>query len=152
MAKNKTQVILFTRWYFGNTSWSRFQTDRPFSNAKPSLNTKLGQISMECFHFSERRFPRICLNKVPIISVQHFILFTPAWLIIFQGFPHLSIIVPTYAESLGCNQSKWPWHSFSYLVDLENGQFSMMLSWWDCTDLLMIFFAFTIIYWPTWKF
>ena len=29
---------------------------------------------MECFHFSEQRFPRISLNKVPIISVQHFLL------------------------------------------------------------------------------
>ena len=26
---------------------------------------------MQCFHFSEQRFPRISLNKVPIISVQH---------------------------------------------------------------------------------
>ena len=28
---------------------------------------------MECFHFSEQRFPRICFNKAPIASVQHFL-------------------------------------------------------------------------------
>ena len=32
---------------------------------------------MEYFHFFEQRFPRICLDKVLIVSVQHFILFIP---------------------------------------------------------------------------
>ena len=41
---------------------------------KPSLNTKWRQISTECFHFSEQKFPRICLNEVPLVSVQHFLL------------------------------------------------------------------------------
>ena len=31
---------------------------------------------MECFHFSEQWFPRISLNKVPIISVQRL---QPVW-------------------------------------------------------------------------
>ena len=32
---------------------------------------------MECFHFFEQRFPCICLNKVPIAFVQHFIFSIP---------------------------------------------------------------------------
>ena len=57
--------------------WVKLFSNWPKYNIKPSLNTKWCQISMECFHFSEQRFPCICLNKVPIASVQHFILAIP---------------------------------------------------------------------------
>ena len=72
------------------SNWSKY-------NAKTSLNTKWRQISIECFHFFEQRFPRICLNKVPIVSVQHFVLSIPDYRHInFQRFPHFPIIIPIF--------------------------------------------------------
>ena len=62
------QNVIFFRphWLKPFSNWSKY-------NAKLSLNTKWRQISMECFPFFEQRFPRICLNKVPSVSVEHFI-------------------------------------------------------------------------------
>ena len=52
---------------------------------------------MECFHISEQRLPHICLYKVPIASVQHFILSTPDYRHInFQRFPHFFIIISIF--------------------------------------------------------
>ena len=52
---------------------------------------------MECFCFSEQRFPRICLNKVLLVSVQHVILSLPDFHhISFQRFSHFSIIIPIF--------------------------------------------------------
>ena len=43
---------------------------------------------MECFHFSEQRFPRISLNKVPIVSVQHFSLVHTMKKVITRSIEH----------------------------------------------------------------
>ena len=52
---------------------------------------------MEYFDFSEQRFPRICLNKVPIVSVQHiFLSITDYRHINFKRFPHFPIIIPIF--------------------------------------------------------
>ena len=123
----------------------------PFSkyNAKPSLNTKWCRISMKCFHFSEQRFPCICLNKVPIVSVQHFIL--------SRLVQTLSNTLPLSAISiynnslrvLECNQSKQLWHSVVCSVAPEDDKLPLMLSCWSTNDFL---FCFTITYWPVWTF
>ena len=107
---------------------------KPFSkyNAKPSLNTKWRQISMECFHFPEQLFQRICQNKAPTVSVQHFLLSILDYRHIkFQRLPHFSIIIPIFhGQSLGCNQSK--------LSDIP--LCVRFLSFWCSIDLLMTFF------------
>ena len=78
-------VIFQPHWLKPFSNWSKY-------NAKPSLNTKLRQILMECFHFSEQRFPRICL-KVPVVSVQDFLLAIS---------DHRHIIIPIFhGESFG---------------------------------------------------
>ena len=89
-------VIFGPQWSKPFSNWSRYK-------AKPSLNTKWRHISMECFHFFEQRFPHICLNKVPIASVQHFILSILAYRHInFQQFPHFPIRTPIFhGESFG---------------------------------------------------
>ena len=123
---------------------------KPFSNwwkynAKPSLNRKWRQISVYCFHFFEERFPRIFPNKVSIVSIQHFILSILDYRHInFKWFPHLRIIIPIFhgerERVLGCNQSKWPWHSIVCSVAPEDDQLHLMLSCWCCIDVLIIFF------------
>ena len=117
--KHQSRLKVLQKLYIINNVIFRPHWLKPFSNwwkynVKPSPNTKWRQISMECFHFSEQRFPRISLNKVPIISVQHFLLSILDYRHInFQWFPHFSIIIPIFhgERVLGCNQSKWPWHS-----------------------------------------
>ena len=47
---------------------------------------------------------------------------------------------------LGCNQSKWPWHSFVCSVAPEDDQLPLMLSCWCSIDLLMIFFFVSPLY------
>ena len=47
---------------------------------------------------------------------------------------------------LGCNQSKWPWHSFVCSVAPEDDQLPLMLSCWCSVDLLMIFFFVSPLY------
>ena len=47
---------------------------------------------------------------------------------------------------LGCNQSKWSWHSFVCPVALEDDQLPLMLSCWCSIDLLMIFFFVSPLY------
>ena len=103
---------------------------------------------MECFHFSEQRFPRISLNKVPIISVQHFLLSILDYRHInFQRFPHFSIIIPIfYGESFGCNKRKQLWHSFVYSVAPEDVQLPLILSCWCSIDLVITFFFVSPLY------
>ena len=92
-------VIFRPHWLRPFSSWSK-------CNAKPSLNKKSRQISMECFHFSEQRFPCIGINKVPIVSVQHFTLPISDYRHLnFQLFPRFSIIIPIlHRETSGV----WP--------------------------------------------
>ena len=98
---------------------------------------------MKCFHFSEQRFPCICLNKVPIVSVQHFIL--------SRLVQTLSNTLPLSAISiynnslrvLECNQSKQLWHSVVCSVAPEDDKLPLMLSCWSTNDFL---FCFTITY------
>ena len=83
-------AIFRPHWLRPFSNWSKY-------NAKLFLNTKWPQILMKCFHFSEQRFPRIFLNKVPIVFIQHFILRILDYChISFQRFPHLSIIVTIF--------------------------------------------------------
>ena len=63
-------VICRPHWLKLFSNWSKY-------NAKSSLNTKWRQISMGWFNFFEQRVPRICLNKVLIVSVQLFLLSKP---------------------------------------------------------------------------
>ena len=134
-------MIFWSNWLKPISNWSNYK-------AKKSLNTKWRQISMVCFHFSEQKFPRIFLKKVSIVSVQHFILSIPDYHHInFQWFPHFLIIIPIlHGESLGYNQSKWPWHSFVCSVATENDHLSLMLSCWCSIDLLIIFFFVLPLY------
>ena len=63
---------------------------------KTVTETKWCQISVNCFYFSEQRFPHICV-KVPIATVQHFILSIPDYRHFnFQRFRHSSTIVPIF--------------------------------------------------------
>ena len=46
-------------------------------------------------------------------------------------FSHFSIVITIcHGESLGCNKSKWLWHSFVYLVAPYDDQLPLMLSYW----------------------
>ena len=126
---------------------------KPFSywwkyNTEPSLNTKWHQISMQCFHFLEQTFPRTCLNKALNVSVLHFILAIPDYHHInFLWFPHFPSKYLFFMERvLGCNQSKWPWHSFGCFVAPEDKQLPLMLSSWCSIDLLIIFFFVASLY------
>ena len=100
--QSRLKVVLLNTSYIIHNVIFQPHCLKPFSNwskynTKLSLNRKWYRNSMEYFHFSEQRFPRICLNKVPIISVQHFILSISDYHHInFQRFPHFSIIVPIY--------------------------------------------------------
>ena len=93
------------------------------------------QILMECFHFSEQRFPRICLNKVPIISVHYFSLsITDYRRISFQRFTHF------YHSRI---QQFETGATILFMYDFSRRRPVFMLSlWW----------FFIIIYWPTWMF
>ena len=82
------------------------QQDEEYENKKQQnrhliQNDVIFQLSV--FHFSEQRFPRICLNNVPIISVQHFLLSILDYRHINSpGFPHFPIIIHFfYGESFG---------------------------------------------------
>ena len=103
---------------------------------------------MECFHFSEQRFPRICLNKLPIVSVQHFILSLRDYAILISNdsLTFQSQYLFFMERVLRCNLSKWPWHSFVYSVVPEDDQLPLMLSCWCLIDLLMIFFFVSPLY------
>ena len=81
---------MFKTWYFGHTGWSRFQTDE-----STTLNRHLmeNDFKFQCSVFIFLRFPRICPNKVPFVSVQHFVLSILDYRHMnFQWFPHLPII------------------------------------------------------------
>ena len=43
-------------------------------------------------------------------------------------------------RALGCNQSKWLWHSFVCSVAPEDDQLPLVLSFWCSIDLPLIFF------------
>ena len=49
-------------------------------------------------------------------------------------------------KALGCNQSKWPWHSFICSVAPEDDQLPLTLSYWCSIYLLMIFFFVSLLY------
>ena len=131
-------VICRPHWLKLFSNWSKY-------NAKPSLNTKWRQISMGWFNFFEQTFPRICLNKFLIVSVQLFILSKPDNRYInLQQSPKL-FYHSTYFE----------WREI-WGVTSQNGMtFFCMLGWsrgwpmlvlyWSTNDFL---FYFTIIYWP----
>ena len=76
-------------------------------------------------------FPRICLNKFFLVSVQHFILSLLDYHhTLSQQFSHFSIVV----------SAKKPWHYFVCPSAPEDDQLSLMLSCWCSFDLLMILF------------
>ena len=98
---------------------------------------------MECFYFSEQRFPRICLKKVTIVS-------TCTWPLPYQ-FP----IIPwlfyhsTYfwlREFWGVTSQSGCGIPFLCLVAPEDDQLSLMLSCCCLIDLLMIFFFVSLLY------
>ena len=106
-------MVFWPHWLKSFSNWSKY-------NAKLSLNTKWHQISMECFHFFEQRFPRICLNKVPIVSIQQFILSIPdCHHINFQWFPQFPTIpsIPTIYYHNTC----FSWKEF-WGVTSQNGR------------------------------
>ena len=100
---------------------------------------------MNCFYFSEQRFPHICL-RVPIATVQHFILPIPDYRHFnFQRFRHS--FLPQYLflieRVLGYDQyDRWKryWHPFLCLVVREDEQLPLIPSCWCSVDLLLIFF------------
>ena len=105
---------------------------------------------MECFHFSEQRFPHICLKKVPIVSVQDFILSVPDYHHInFQRFPHFSITVPFFNGERVLGVACRSGHDILlcvWLLQMITNQLPLMLSCWFSTDLLMILFFVSPLY------
>ena len=90
---------------------------------------------MERFHFFDQRFPRICLNKVPIVFVQR------------QRIPHFPVIIPIFhGESFGGVNSRNDRHILLCSVAPEDDQLPLMLSCWCSIDLLMIFFFVSPLY------
>ena len=127
---------------------------KPFSiytkyNAKSSLNKKWRPISMERFHFSEQRFPRIGLNSSHCLCSTLYLVHT--WLPPYQ-FPMIPSLFYhntyfSWREFWGCNQLEWLWHSFVCLVAPEDDdQLPLMVSCWCPIDLLTIFFFVSQLY------
>ena len=91
--KSTTQVLLFKTWYFGHTGWIRFQT---YQSTTQNHHLTQNDIKFQ-WSVSISRFPRICLYKVPIVSVQHLILSILDYHHInFLGFSHFPIIIPVF--------------------------------------------------------
>ena len=138
-------MIFRPHWLKPFSNWSKY-------NVKPSLNTKWRQISIECLHFFKERFPRICLNKVLIVSAQHFISSIPDYRRInSKRFPHFSIIVPIlYGENFGVQPVEMA-VAFFCVFGCSRGlpdtmDALLLVLFWSTNDFL---FFFTIIYWPT---
>ena len=60
----------------------------------------------------------------------------------FQWFFHFSEDLFLMETALGCNQSKWLWHSFACSVAPEDAKLTLMPSCWCSVDLLMALFLF----------
>ena len=105
---------------------------------------------MECFHFSEQSFSRNCLNKVLIVSVQHFILSIPDYHHInFQRFPHFSIIVPIYNGEKVLGVACSSGHGILlcvWLLQRITSQLPFMVSCCFSIDLLVILFFVSPLY------
>ena len=101
-AKSTTEVLLFKTWYLDHTGWSHFHTDQS-TTKNPLLIQNDVKFQWSVFIFFEQRFPRICINKVLIFSVQHFILSIHDYRhIVFQWFPHFPNIMPiVHGQSFG---------------------------------------------------
>ena len=74
--------------YFGHTGWSHFQIAQSTTQIRHLIQFHVNGV----FSFFEQTFPRICLNKVPIVSVQHFYL-VHTWLPPYQ-FPMIPRLFP----------------------------------------------------------
>ena len=138
-------MIFRPHWLKLFSNWLKY-------NAKPLLSTKWRQISMKCFHFFEQKFPRICLIKVLIVSVQHLILSIPDYRpISFQWFPHFPIIISVFH-----GESFWVEMALTFLCVFScprgwpvTFDAFLLVLYWSTNEFL---FCFTIIYWPAWTF
>ena len=104
--KHQSRLKALQKFYFSNVIF-RPHWLKPFSNswkydAKSSLNTNMTSNFNVVFSFFEQKFPRICPNKVPIVSVQHILSVFEYHHINFQWFPQLPIKIPIFhGESFG---------------------------------------------------
>ena len=97
--KNRLKVLhRFYYLYFGHTGWSHFQIAQSTTQIRHLIQFHVNGV----FSFFEQTFPRICLNKVPIVSVQHFYL-VHTWLPPYQ-FP----MIPWLSYHNGC----FSWRKF----------------------------------------
>ena len=111
--KHYTSYI-FTTWYFSHTGWSRFQTDQSTKQNR-HLIQNFNAVFNESFQaFVSTKFPLSlfstlsCSYLTTAISTSNdFLTFLSQYLFLLERF-------------FGCNQSKWPWHTFECSVASED--------------------------------
>ena len=141
------QVILFTKWYFGHTGRSFFQTYQSTTQNGHLIQDDV-KFQWSVFIFLNKAFHAFVLTKFPLsLSTLHLV---HTWIPPYQFLTISSLFYHNtyflWREFWECNQSKWLWHSFVCSVAPEDDQLPLMLSCWSSIDLLNIFFFVSPIY------
>ena len=141
------QVILFTKWYFGHTGRSFFQTYQSTTQNGHLIQDDV-KFQWSVFIFLNKAFHAFVLTKFPLSLFNNsscsYLIPPYQFLTIPSLFYHNTYF--SWREFWGCNQSKWLWHSLVCLVAPEDDQLPLMCSCWCSIDLLMIFFLVSPLY------